>query len=1593
VEDLRLEVADFEGSNGGLAWRWVLTEPGGAFVADHQVRLDAGEPGYEAFTDLYGYLRWRADPQDRVASEAALVAATGRWIGERVFGAVGSALAARAPAVVRVAVPGLARVVAFRPLELAVIAGRPLAAQCVTLVMEVAGVPARVKRPVGQRLRVLGLFSLPEGGGGAALNLRRERFELARLVQDVAQVHGRGVELRVLQYGVTRERLRTVMREGAGWDVVHISGHGGRGAFVLEHRDGRPDPVSSSELVDLLAPAARQIKLVTASACSSAELTAREHLQLLGLAPPVRDAAAGGAAPSSVGPGTAEGAQDGELVPVLAAALAERLDCAVLGMRFPVVDDFAIALNKELYGLLIGQDQPLAAAVGIALLDLVAGPATPACPALSAGTPALFGARAVDLVLEAPPGAPLVFDAERTKLAGFPDQPERFVGRVGVMVRANAALAERSGFSGVLFYGMAGAGKTACALELAYTQEDNFRVLAWYKAPDEDHDITTALTDLAVVLERKLPGLKLAHLLDDIGALQAFLPTLTEFAERSRVLVVIDNIESLLTDAGQWRDARWDLLIGGLTGHAGISRVILTSRRRPAHLDPRVRAESVHALSRDEAVLLARELPHLGALITGTPGNGGGSEQAAVGQGTARELAARVLAAAQGHPKLLELADGQAADPARLGELLGSADQEWQRRGFAPDGLFTSASGEPTAGAADYAAILGTWTRQVADGLSQPARVMFGLLCCLEETDRIAAVIEGNWADLWQRLSLPGDPPAIAVALEPLTSQGLAAAITGTDGDLAGFQVHPGVAAAGRGQAGDAFQAAVDHETAAFWRTVFAQALEQETGWLIVRAGRAAVPYVLRLGERRLALLLLEQVTYRDRSPGTTAALLPLLRQIAADAQGSGDETRAGRLVARALADTDPDASALQLRGLLTANVGSGDYAEASAISLDLINNYMRAGRLTEALALVGEMAEYTRRAGLGRWTQLQDEVLRLQILNLQGHGEEVLTEVTRLRQQMAELPEERDQTDTVRPYNVRELILDTGSAAAYQLQRWAEALALNAELLESKRRRGASAFEIARSRFNDYYALLQLGRLAEARSLLLDCREIDERENNTYELGKDLTALADVEDAAGHGQEAIDLQRDALRYTYLAGEVEAIATSHHNLGNYLARHTTDHPQALAHYLASALLSILTGAEGADSSLRAAAADLPRLPDGAAAPASVSDLCAIADEVPGVHLDRLLAQLTADPSSMQEVLDALLAQARMAAQPSAQITRHLAAWDPVIAGITAAANGNDQARAAVEQHLTERQDSTDWGKLAAVLRAILHGQPGTSLPDDLDHIDIAITRRALAALSGDIQIPGQLWQALPLTELISRVVDAAYGNQDAARQVTDTLSELDTDRGWAPLASALGRILDGDRTPALADGLNPVFAAAVTTILSHLPLPADDRPGDTVNTSPAELASQIAALDDGRAISALHLVLERQGQPVDPIDLRDTQDHLEQALHQPATRQLADPDPAATPGALARTALHHLAATGQASQDLIQQALTRAAPPGQRDPLTFAVGALVLYAFRAEIKLHRDPDQGWTFDLHTKPISDTTLGRLLSQLLGTFGKQ
>jgi tetratricopeptide (TPR) repeat protein len=1417
VDEYRLEVREFAALD---RWRWVLTAPGGRFLADHEVRLDTRCWQFEAFTDLQSYLYWHAAPDRRVDDEVRIVAEVGEWIGAEVFGPVATALVKARPTSVRVVVPtepAEARWLLFRPLELGHAGGRPLAVQDVTLVMELAGDNGGAVAPVGERLRVLGLFSLPEGG--QPLNLRRERHALVQGLARIGAVGGRAVEVRVLQYGVTRERLEEMLEEDESWDVIHISGHGGPGELLLETREGAPDPVSAEELAQMLELARDRVKLVSVSACWSAALTAAEQRRLLGLPesgePESRSAESGEATRVGAEDAAAGGRDGGFAAGALATELAGRLGCAVLAMRYPVVDDFAIAMSGKLYDLLVRAGRPLPRAVGMTLRDVVADPPTAACPALSAATPALFGARAVGLRLAAPARTQAQsYEVGGLKLAGFPPQPDRFVGRTGVMARASAALAADSGLAGMVLHGMPGAGKTACALELAYTHEHAFDRLVWFRAPDEGRDVQGALGQFALALEDALPGFKMVHLLDDPERLAGFLPRLTELLEQRRVLAVADNIESLLTSGGRWRDDRWGQVITAMSDHSGLGRVVLTSRRLPAAVDSRMRVLAVDALSLDEALLLARELPHLQALISG--------QLADLDQTTARRLARGVLNTAQGHPKLLELADGQAATPASLAALVEAGDQAWRQAGGLPDGFFTT--GESKAAGQDYLNVLAAWTTTITDSLTPGKQDLFWFLCALEEADRTRPVLEANWADLWDRLGLPGQPPDLDATLAVLAAAGLASIDPETDDEPASYGIHPGVATAGRTHADPGFQQAVDVELATYWGGAAEYGLEheadQQTGALIVRAGLSAAPYLMRLGRWTSAAGLLERVLGRDPTPAAASAALPPLQAIAAAVADTDDEPVVTGALIRALQRIDPAAARQQLRTLLDTAVSRGDYQTASTAATYLVNQFASAGRLAEALTLAEDKARYTRQAGLGPWTQLGDQTLQLRILDAMGQAQRVVDEVNQLRTYMGTLSDDSGQSETVEPWNVREVILGVGSNAASQLGRWQDTLDLNAEITASEQARGAPAGQIARTRFNNYGALLRLGRLNDALTLLLECRQAFKDADDIDALGRTLTALADLEDGRGRGEAAVSLEQDALRYKYRSPDPGSIAISHHNLGTYLIGHTHQPQAALAHHLAAALIYILIGGQP-DHSLSSAANDLRTLGSDATMPADVAGLCRQASEVPGVDLARILTALAPGPELAEQAYQQLTTrvQAAAAVPPS----RHLAAWDPVIAALLAARDGDTQAAAAFDEELAQYSDSPDWAALAAALAKIRGGDTSPSLLDGLDRIDTAITSRALDALADRTTIPPALWHAIALRLFIGDVVAAAEGDSTRAANAGKILDELAKDRDYELIVAVLRRLLGGDRAPSLTAQLTePTDEAIVATVLTHI---------------------------------------------------------------------------------------------------------------------------------------------------------------------------
>ena len=429
----------------------------------------------------------------------------------------------------------------------------------------------------------------------------------------------------------------------------------------------------------------------------------------------------------------------------------------------------------------------------------------------------------------------------------------------------------------------------------------------------------------------------------------------------------------------------------------------------------------------------------------------------------------------------------------------------------------------------------------------------------------------------------------------------------------------------------------------------FSAGLERESaggGGLVTLAGRRAAPYLMRRQEWGLASKFLQQVLARDDSHATVGAVLPMLGRIAEATKGTDRELEDAGLLASAFrAAGRRDEAEARLRELLARAAECGNHRVASAAAGYLINLLRSSGRAEEALGLVETMKEATRQAGLGLWTQLLDEVTRLQLLNELGRYDEVLAEVEALRPRMDALPLTGTLNEAVSPWNVRETLLGTGRQAAMQLGRWEQALSLNAEVVTYKRARSASALEVARSRYNDYTPLIGLGRYGETHALLMECREVFESEGDLRGLGKVFTSLADREDKLDHRDRAIRHEQTALRYSYAVGEPGDCAISHFNLADYLIRGGGPATDSLAHRLACALIEYQSAAGGLTMTLQALSRDLASFAPGEPPlPADFAALCATVDQVEGVDLAALFHRLpktraaTGD-DALRQVLD------------------------------------------------------------------------------------------------------------------------------------------------------------------------------------------------------------------------------------------------------------------------------------------------------------------------------------------------------------------
>ncbi|MGH3902497.1 MAG: hypothetical protein ACRDTA_30420 [Pseudonocardiaceae bacterium] len=284
-------------------------------------------------------------------------------------------------------------------------------------------------------------------------------------------------------------------------------------------------------------------------------------------------------------------------------------------------------------------------------------------------------------------------------------------------------------------------------------------------------------------------------------------------------------------------------------------------------------------------------------------------------------------------------------------------------------------------------------------------------------------------------------PPPLAEAFAPLVAAALVAAdpIDPADPNApVRYRIHPSIAEAVHAATPAQVTAAVDTQLGFWWRAVASWGIlqeraEKDTSQLVVRSGLAAAPYLLRQHHWDTASDLLDQVRMRGMNfPATVQAVIALLRRIA---EATGESKHLGPLAA-VLRGTNPGEAETLLRSIYDQATTSGDHHRASVAAGHLITLLSQKGKLPEVLTLAEKKIEHTRQAGLGSWPQLSDQGRWLQILNLLGHHEQVLIELHALRARMADLPDQPADNDTVNPWNVREVILSTGSSSAAQVGR-----------------------------------------------------------------------------------------------------------------------------------------------------------------------------------------------------------------------------------------------------------------------------------------------------------------------------------------------------------------------------------------------------------------------------------------------------------------------------------------------------------------------------------------------------------------------------
>ena len=649
------------------------------------------------------------DEQDRVVTEQRILAELGLFLGQSVLGPKImeelSSTGARRTLLVRIPSDAagedrptdfLAAAFARRPWEIARTEenGRTLMDRnvIVRVVADEMPEPHRAVLEAAEKvengdtpLKVLLVFA--EAPGSRPLAMRLEREQVRDLFcSDI--LPKKNVQLDILCHGVTREVLKEQVRAANGYHMVHWSGHGYHNTLELRGENGGKDWLTGEELAALFEDAGGFIpQFVFLSACLSGAFVdvkdwASLRAAMLGEKPDekrARDTGLDQVLKDETG-------YTGTAMAMLKSGVPQ-----VAAMRYEVGDDYARELARRFYKRYLADagEPETAEALAVARRELLdddteaelLGPVNHATPILFGRGGRFLSPKAVrsqQMKTLRPRPQPVLPSGNREL-----DTPDNFVGRGEILADLQARWLAAPDTPVALIQGMAGLGKTALTAEMLHLWHPRFDWVAAFQAKP----VPLTLDDFFGQMDARLTLCSRAYLdrcetapnqriylepgqpLKGPARYGQMRVNLLEALWEEAILIILDNFEPCLEDVirdGTCRceEPEWDetleYLCRELPGTR--SRLVVTSRLRPAALNDNALWVPLGPLPIGEAGLFVRSHPDLRALL----------HSGEDGERRVRDL----LDISRGHPLILDRLAALARDPEALEQAMAKLRTE-----------------------------------------------------------------------------------------------------------------------------------------------------------------------------------------------------------------------------------------------------------------------------------------------------------------------------------------------------------------------------------------------------------------------------------------------------------------------------------------------------------------------------------------------------------------------------------------------------------------------------------------------------------------------------------------------------------------------------------------------------------------------------------------------------------------------------------------------------------------------------------------------------------------------------------------------------